>query len=118
MFCGHTGFNSTKNNPSDSVRKGYSRILLTGAPQRDLPAEYKHLKNVHRRFCRWRDNGNWENILTALIEYATLSGYHHYFISRIQCKAAASLLWLHTLVCNIDENTIDASVIYIFLKKT
>ena len=45
-------------------------ILRTGAPWRDLPSEYGHWKNVHRRFCRWRDKGIWENILTALIDDA------------------------------------------------
>ena len=45
-------------------------ILRTGAPWRDLPSEYGHWKNVHHRFCRWRDKGIWENILTALIDDA------------------------------------------------
>ena len=43
-------------------------ILRTGAPWRDLPSEYGHWKNVHRRFCRWRDKGIWENILNELID--------------------------------------------------
>ena len=43
-------------------------ILRTGAPWRDLPTEYGHWKNVHRRFCRWRDKGIWENILSALVD--------------------------------------------------
>ena len=38
-------------------------ILRTGAPWRDLPEAYGHWKNVHRRFCRWRDKGIWERIL-------------------------------------------------------
>jgi len=29
-------------------------ILRTGAPWRDLPSDYGHWKNVHRRFYRWR----------------------------------------------------------------
>ena len=45
-------------------------ILRTGAPWRDLPAEYGQWKNVHRRFCRWRDKEIWENILTALVDDA------------------------------------------------
>ena len=35
-------------------------ILRTGAPWRDLPEAYGNWKNVHRRFCRWRDKGIWE----------------------------------------------------------
>jgi transposase len=30
-------------------------ILRTGAPWRDLPPDYGDWKNIHRRFCRWRD---------------------------------------------------------------
>ena len=43
-------------------------ILRTGAPWRDLRADYGDWKNTHRRFCRWRDKGIWERILEALIE--------------------------------------------------
>ena len=32
-------------------------ILRSGAPWRDLPAEYGDWKNTHRRFCRWREKG-------------------------------------------------------------
>ncbi len=42
-------------------------ILRTGAPWRDLPAEYGDWKNTHRRYCRWRDSGVWEGILEVLI---------------------------------------------------
>ena len=42
-------------------------ILRTGAPWRDLPPSYGDWKNTHRRFCRWRDKGVWENILETLI---------------------------------------------------
>ncbi len=41
-------------------------ILRTGAPWRDLPPDYGKWKNVHRRFCRWRDKGIWEGILEQL----------------------------------------------------
>jgi transposase len=43
-------------------------ILRTGAPWRDLPPGYGDWKNVHRRFCRWRNNGVWESLLERLIE--------------------------------------------------
>ncbi|WP_425364712.1 IS5 family transposase [Candidatus Tisiphia endosymbiont of Mystacides longicornis] len=42
-------------------------IFRTGAPWRDLPPDYGNWKNVHRRFCRWRDNGVWENVLNIFI---------------------------------------------------
>ena len=42
--------------------------LRTGAPWRDLPPDYGHWKNAHRRFCRWRDKGEWERLLELLIE--------------------------------------------------
>ena len=42
-------------------------ILRTGAPWRDLPPDYGNWKNVHRRFCRWREKGMWEALLEKLI---------------------------------------------------
>ena len=42
-------------------------ILRTGAPWRDLPPDYGDWKNTHRRFCRWRDKGLWEQLLEKLI---------------------------------------------------
>ncbi len=42
-------------------------IFRTGAPWRDLPPDYGNWKNVHRRFCRWRDKGIWEGLLEMLI---------------------------------------------------
>jgi len=50
-------------------------ILRTGAPWRDLPSDYGHWKNVHRRFCRWRDRGIWEKLLevvTGEVDYEWL----------------------------------------------
>ena len=50
-------------------------ILRTGAPWRDLPSEYGHWKNVHRRYCRWRDKGIWENILERVhINFNRING--------------------------------------------
>ena len=43
-------------------------ILRTGAPWRDLPPDYGHWKNTHRRFCRWRDKGIWEALLEKIID--------------------------------------------------
>ena len=43
-------------------------ILRTGAPWRDLPPDYGDWKNTHRRFCRWRDAGEWEGLLEILIQ--------------------------------------------------
>ena len=43
-------------------------MLRTGAPWRDLPPDYGDWKNAHRRFCRWRDRGEWAKLLEALID--------------------------------------------------
>ncbi len=43
-------------------------ILRTGAPWRDLPPQYGDWKNTHRRFCRWRDKGVWEQLLEQFID--------------------------------------------------
>jgi len=43
-------------------------ILRTGAPWRDLPPDYGDWKTTHRRFCRWRDKGTWEQLLELLIQ--------------------------------------------------
>lgn len=42
-------------------------IFRTGAPWRDLPPDYGDWKNTHRRFCRWRDRGIWEDLLNEVI---------------------------------------------------
>lgn len=47
-------------------------ILRTGAPWRDLPPDYGDWKNTHRRFCRWRDKGIWEELLKTFSEEAEL----------------------------------------------
>lgn len=43
-------------------------ILRTGSPWRDLPPDYGDWKNTHRRFCRWRDKGQWEGLLQGMIK--------------------------------------------------
>jgi transposase len=42
-------------------------VLRTGAPWRDLPSDYGKWGTVHQRFRRWRDSGQWEAVLEALI---------------------------------------------------
>ena len=42
--------------------------FTNGAPWRDLPPSYGDWKNTHRRFCRWRDKGVWENLVQELID--------------------------------------------------
>ena len=58
-------------------------VLRTGAPWRDLPPDYGDWKNVHRRFCRWRDKGRWEKILEAL---AQSPDYEWLMIDASHCK--------------------------------
>jgi transposase len=43
-------------------------ILRTGAPWRDLPAEFGSWKSVYTRFRRWRVSGLFEKILNAVSE--------------------------------------------------
>ena len=43
-------------------------ILRSGAPWRDLPPDYGGWKNIHRRFCRWRDKGLWEALLEQIVD--------------------------------------------------
>ena len=55
--------------------------LRTGSPWRDLPSEYGDWKNTHRRFCRWRDKGVWEALLSVVIdepdfEWLMIDGTH------------------------------------------
>ena len=46
---------------------------LLGEPWRDLPKEYGDLKNTHRRFTRWRNNGIWNKILESMMDEPDLS---------------------------------------------
>lgn len=48
------------------ILDGILWILHTGAPWRDLPERFGPWKTVHGRFNRWRKNGLWDRILTAL----------------------------------------------------
>ena len=41
-------------------------LLRTGAPWRDLPAEFGSWKSIYTRFRRWNINGLWQEIFTAL----------------------------------------------------
>ena len=41
-------------------------ILKNGTPWRQLPEEYGHWKNVHKRFSRWCKSGVFNIILDAL----------------------------------------------------
>ena len=42
-------------------------VMRTGAPWRDIPPDYGHWSNIHRRFIRWRDKGIWEKLLEILV---------------------------------------------------
>jgi putative transposase len=43
-------------------------IARTGAPWRDLPAEFGNWNSVWRRFDRWSASGAWERLFTAVAE--------------------------------------------------
>ena len=40
-------------------------IMRTGAPWRDLPAEFGDWNSIWRQFRRWADTGIWDTILEA-----------------------------------------------------
>src|SRR5450631_1474162 len=41
-------------------------LMRTGAPWRDLPAEFGDWNSIWRQFRRWADSGIWDVILEAL----------------------------------------------------
>lgn len=43
-------------------------LVRTGAPWRDLPAEFGHWNTVWRRFDRWAKAGAWQRLFEALAE--------------------------------------------------
>jgi transposase len=58
-------------------------ILRSGSPWRDLPPDLGDWKNVQRRFCRWRDRGEWEKLLEIFIQEPD---YEWLMIDASHCK--------------------------------
>jgi transposase len=50
------------------IVNGILWILHTGAPWRDLPERYGPWETVYYRFNRWRQDGTWVRIATALLD--------------------------------------------------
>jgi transposase len=44
-------------------------LMNTGAPWRDLPAEFGPWQTVYRRFRKWISEGVWEALLADLTKY-------------------------------------------------
>jgi transposase len=51
-----------------TVVNGILWILRTGAPWRDLPQRYGRWNSVYTRFKRWRRDGTWTRIFSALLD--------------------------------------------------
>jgi transposase len=43
-------------------------IARTGAPWRDLPAQFGRWHSVYMRFSRWSEHGVWERLLAVLAD--------------------------------------------------
>ena len=43
-------------------------LVRTGAPWRDLPAEFGNWNSIFRRFSRWSEKGIWENMFAVLAD--------------------------------------------------
>jgi transposase len=57
-----------------TIINGMRWIDKTGAPWRDMPAQYGSWKTVSSRFYRWRKAGVWEKVLAELQKAADASG--------------------------------------------
>jgi transposase len=53
-------------NDHRATLNGILWVLRSGAPWRDLPPRYGKYTSVHDRLCRWRSDGTFDRILTAL----------------------------------------------------
>jgi transposase len=53
-------------NDHRSTLNGILWVLRSGAPWRDMPERYGKWNSVHDRLCRWRKDGTFDRILTAL----------------------------------------------------
>jgi transposase len=57
-----------------TILNGILWILRTGAPWRDLPAQYGKWTTVVSRFYRWRVAGIWQHIFVKLQEQGDAEG--------------------------------------------
>jgi transposase len=53
---------------SRPIVNGILWVLHTGAPRRDLPDRYSPWETVFASFNRWREDGTWVRIATALLD--------------------------------------------------
>jgi transposase len=83
LLCGKPGQWGGIAKDNRRFLNGVFWVLRTGAPWRDVPPYYGDWKNIHRRFCRWRDSGRWERILEAL---AQSPDYEWLMIDASHCK--------------------------------
>lgn len=58
-----------------TVIEGILWIDRTGAPWRDLPAQFGRWQTVYSRFRRWQRAGIWERVLAELQRQADAAGH-------------------------------------------
>lgn len=57
-----------------TILEGILHILRTGAPWRDMPAEYGSWRTVYSRFSRWQKQGVWDKVFGELLKEADAEG--------------------------------------------
>src|SRR5947209_7322081 len=70
-FFPHRPHQDSRGRPWEDPRRIINGILWrlhTGAPWRDIPEAYGPWETVYGRFRRWRRDGTWAKILTALLD--------------------------------------------------
>lgn len=95
------------------VLDGIFWIARTGAPWRDLPAEFGKWSSVYRQFRRWTLSGLWEDIMNVLNQSgavpSALQMIDSTVIRAVSVRCACSDDWgLQSIMSMIDNGHLEA----------